>query len=200
MGPGLLASGSSPCGFVAATTLSIPASPESCGAWSGEAGSVRGARAPQPATATKATSDPQTARTNTTAPHAPPGRRPGSRHQNKCASPPEIAPPPEDFAWCAEEDGVPRGPLSGDAVSMLLRCRTSPPFVFAAILAAGCGRSVTPPAPKASFADESDRGRSSVTRTTSVTLWSTSSLEGEPTPHDDACPDGMTLIEGEYCP
>jgi hypothetical protein len=83
---------------------------------------------------------------------------------------------------------------------MLLRCRTSSPFVFAAVLAAGCGRSVTPSAPKASFADESDSGTSSVTRTTSVTLWSTSSLEGEPTPHDDACPDGMTLIEGEYCP
>jgi hypothetical protein len=86
---------------------------------------------------------------------------------------------------------------------MLLHRRTSTLFVFAAVLAVGCGRSVAPAAPAVSFAAETDAGMSSVTRTTSMTLSATSSVSAGPAPnvpHDDACPDGMTLIEGEYCP
>ncbi len=76
---------------------------------------------------------------------------------------------------------------------MPLHRRLSTVFVVAAWIAAGCGRSQTW-TPSAI----------GVTRTTSVTLSPPASLDGVSAasgiPRDEACPEGMTLIEGEYCP
>jgi hypothetical protein len=78
--------------------------------------------------------------------------------------------------------------------------------LLAGMVAIGCGRSrpVPPTAPGVSLS-EADSGTTGVTETTSAALSSPlrSNAAGNQVPpasHDEACPDGMILIEGEYCP
>jgi hypothetical protein len=88
---------------------------------------------------------------------------------------------------------------------MPLRRRSSfAVLVLACGVVVACGRShtVAPSALTGSFSN-ADSGTSSVTRTTGATLSSPTNVDGAPAhraSRDDACPDKMTLIEGEYCP